>query len=74
VGIVIALVMLGVAIFNVVRAERIAATVRQQWDGKRMPRPHAWLFGDPPSEVRIRRTNALVGLLFGMLILVRIAF
>jgi hypothetical protein len=74
VGIVLALVMLSVAIFNVVKAERIAATVRQQWDGRRMPRPHAWLFGEPPSEARIRRTNGLVGLLFGRLILVRIAF
>ena len=73
-GIALALVMLGVAIFNVVKAERIAATVRRQWEGKQMPRPHAWLFGDPPSEARIRRANGLVGLLFGALILIRIAF
>lgn len=66
--------LLGVAVFNVIKADRVAATVRQQWEGKRMPRPLAWLFGDPPSEVRIRRTNGFVALLFGLLILARIAF
>lgn len=69
-GPLIALLMTGAAIYSFVNAERVTDRVQGQWEGKRMPFPLTWAFGDPPSATHVRRVNLVAAVMFALLLVV----